>query len=43
MTRQDLAGALGLLLFAGGVWWVYPPAALILVGLLLLIGAWVVS
>lgn len=34
---KDLAFLLGLGLIGAGCWWVYPPAALIVVGALLLI------
>ncbi len=33
---HDILALLGLLLLAGGVWCIYPPAALILVGVILL-------
>jgi len=33
---HDILALLGLLLIGAGVWWVYPPAALILVGAILL-------
>ncbi len=37
----DLVTGAGLLLFAAGLWWIYPPLALVLVGLVLaLFGLW---
>jgi hypothetical protein len=37
----DLAAAAGVLLVAAGLWWIYPPLALIVVGLLLAtFGVW---
>jgi hypothetical protein len=37
----DLLAGLGLLLVAAGLWWIYPPACLIAVGLtFLFLGVW---
>ena len=36
MDRWDAMAAAGLALMGGGLWWVYPPAALIVCGLALL-------
>lgn len=33
---NDVIGALGLLLVAAGIWWIYPPAGLIAAGLMLI-------
>ncbi len=44
MDRNDVVTILGIGCLAGGLWWIYPPAALIVVGLALLgvglMGAW---
>lgn len=34
---HDIVALLGLISLAAGVWWIYPPAALILVGVILLV------
>lgn len=36
MDRNDVFAAVGLLLVAGGLWWIYPPISLIVVGLALM-------
>ncbi|WP_373047188.1 hypothetical protein [Vulgatibacter sp.] len=36
---HDLVALLGLILFAGGLWWIYPPLALVVVGALLMAAA----
>ena len=33
---KDLLALAGLALLAAGLWWIYPPAALVVVGLVLL-------
>ena len=44
MDRYDVMVLLGLGLLAGGLWWIYPPLALVVPGALVLIagvvGAW---
>lgn len=36
---HDVVALLGLISFAAGIWWIYPPAALIAVGVLFLMAA----
>lgn len=36
ITLQDVAGLAGLALIGAGAWWVYPPAAMIIIGACLL-------
>ncbi len=44
MDRNDVVTIFGIGCLAGGLWWIYPPAALIVVGLAMigigLLGAW---
>lgn len=35
MRRAELTAVFGMLCVGAGVWWIYPPASLILAGLLL--------
>lgn len=32
MTRWDVLTVLGGIMLAGGAWWIYPPAAMIVLG-----------
>jgi hypothetical protein len=36
LDPADWLAIAGVLLVGGGVWWIYPPAALIVIGLILL-------
>lgn len=39
MDRYDLAAAIGAIILTAGVWMVYPPAALIVAGLIVIAGS----
>lgn len=36
MDRNDVLTLMGVGCLAGGLWWIYPPAALIVVGIVLI-------
>ncbi len=40
---EDALAVIGLALLTGGLWWIFPPAALIVVGVLLIGAAWWMS
>ncbi len=39
IERSDILAVLGLCLLSGGAWFIYPPAALIIAGALLLLAS----